>query len=99
MVDTLVSGASASRRVGSTPIIRTKAEDFMVLCLFCVFEILWWIAYQLSERNGEAGIPKLLKSVAVDQFFIPYLTAIGLVTSALVTFMLFLSFCTIAVAG
>ena len=24
MVDTLVSGASASRRVGSTPIIRTK---------------------------------------------------------------------------
>ena len=30
MVDTLVSGASASRRVGSTPIIRTtkKEEEF-----------------------------------------------------------------------
>ena len=29
MVDTLVSGASASRRVGSTPIIRTKKRlDF-----------------------------------------------------------------------
>ena len=27
MVDTLVSGASASRRVGSTPIIRTKARQ------------------------------------------------------------------------
>ena len=28
MVDTLVSGASASRRVGSTPIIRTKGRGF-----------------------------------------------------------------------
>ncbi len=26
MVDTLVSGASASRRVGSTPIIRTRGQ-------------------------------------------------------------------------
>ena len=30
MVDTLVSGASASRRVGSTPIIRTKKVAFKV---------------------------------------------------------------------
>ena len=28
MVDTLVSGASASRRVGSTPIIRTQKRDW-----------------------------------------------------------------------
>ena len=34
MVDTLVSGASASRRVGSTPIIRTKAEDIWSSAFF-----------------------------------------------------------------
>ena len=34
MVDTLVSGASASRRVGSTPIIRTiKRKNFRILPL------------------------------------------------------------------
>ena len=34
MVDTLVSGASASRRVGSTPISGTKAQS-MRLGFFC----------------------------------------------------------------
>ena len=35
MVDTLVSGASASRRVGSTPIIRTKMRlDFFPAAFF-----------------------------------------------------------------
>ena len=35
MVDTLVSGASASRRVGSTPIIRTKnPHDLLIMRIF-----------------------------------------------------------------
>ena len=43
MVDTLVSGASASRRVGSTPIIRTKGRlNFSLPFLYsfglCVLE-------------------------------------------------------------
>ena len=55
--------------------------------------------YQLSDRKGEAGMPKLLNRVATDQFFIPYLTAIGAGTSGLVTLMDFRSFSTVAVAG
>ena len=41
MVDTLVSGASASRRVGSTPISGTRVQlmlDFFVLCTSCSLE-------------------------------------------------------------
>ncbi len=34
MVDTLVSGASASRRVGSTPIIRTQKKAQLLLGFF-----------------------------------------------------------------
>ena len=44
MVDTLVSGASASRHVGSSPIIRTTKEAdfdsrplFVYWCLLCDF--------------------------------------------------------------
>ena len=38
MVDTLVSGASASRRVGSTPISGTKAQssDWAFFVIFAV---------------------------------------------------------------
>ena len=34
MVDTLVSGASASRHVGSSPILGTKKEQTLVLLFF-----------------------------------------------------------------
>ena len=46
MVDTLVSGASASRRVGSTPIIRTKKVAFRLnLTLKATFFYLnMWVA-------------------------------------------------------
>ena len=36
MVDTLVSGASASRRVGSTPIMGTKKAQLFKLGFFCL---------------------------------------------------------------
>ena len=39
MVDTLVSGASASRRVGSTPIIRTKnPHDRSIMRIFFEYQ-------------------------------------------------------------
>ncbi len=39
MVDTLVSGASASRRVGSTPIMRTRAAMQAALFLTLAFDV------------------------------------------------------------
>ena len=36
MVDTLVSGASASRRVGSTPISGTRVQHYAGLFFLCV---------------------------------------------------------------
>ena len=35
MVDTLVSGASASRHVGSSPILGTKRADFSLALFLC----------------------------------------------------------------
>ena len=49
MVDTLVSGASASRRVGSTPIIRTlqaEEESFDSSSFFCAWKLVY-----LPDRN------------------------------------------------
>ena len=40
MVDTLVSGASASRRVGSTPIMRTRPGLLTGLFYVCISEEL-----------------------------------------------------------
>ncbi len=47
MVDTLVSGASASRRVGSTPIsgtkVRQKCRTFFFFIYICGNDDLHWI--------------------------------------------------------
>ena len=42
MVDTLVSGASASRRVGSTPIIRTKGRLNLVCPFYIPSDFVLW---------------------------------------------------------
>ena len=56
--------------------------------------------YFNSALNGLAGIPKLLKTVAADQFFMAYLTATGDETSGQLTTMTLLSLeSTIPVAG
>ena len=41
MVDTLVSGASASRRVGSTPIMGTKKLSFLSWASFVCVPMEW----------------------------------------------------------
>ena len=50
MVDTLVSGASASRRVGSTPISGTiNGDDNNVIPIFlCHFGLFWQVNCCLS---------------------------------------------------
>ena len=50
MVDTLVSGASASRRVGSTPIIRTLDGRGRIFGFFLFF-------IMAGCENGEDLIP------------------------------------------
>ena len=48
MVDTLVSGASASRRVGSTPISGTKNRNDWIIPVFFVF-IGSWCVYTMKK--------------------------------------------------
>ena len=43
MVDTLVSGASASRRVGSTPISGTKVRQKCRTFFFCVCKSICYL--------------------------------------------------------
>ncbi len=59
MVDTLVSGASASRRVGSTPIIRTRGQlrwkmsPFFVLSIVTTKNYSIFVMEEFSEREME----------------------------------------------
>ena len=47
MVDTLVSGASASRHVGSSPIIRTTKEGFSIAGpFFCSADDVSWRSHE-----------------------------------------------------
>ena len=51
MVDTLVSGASASRRVGSTPIIRTRKTDSFAAGLLFYHPLAILSAICLTRRS------------------------------------------------
>ena len=52
MVDTLVSGASASRRVGSTPISGTKVRQKCRTFFFCVCKS---ICYLCKDNLGSGA--------------------------------------------
>ena len=51
MVDTLVSGASASRHVGSSPILGTKKERKLPLFFLCAYSTHIDIPSQLSFQG------------------------------------------------
>ena len=61
MVDTLVSGASASRRVGSTPIIRTQKRDWQSVISQSLF-------YIVPQQNLTVGHKIGLKSGHITEF-------------------------------
>ena len=64
MVDTLVSGASASRRVGSTPISGTRVQHLLDFFLYIphassglLLEILTIFTWYCKNRYYEDSVP------------------------------------------
>ncbi len=56
MVDTLVSGASASRRVGSTPIMRTGKRPAIVGLFSCADRSRTRFQFQIAPEFCLSGI-------------------------------------------